>query len=148
MLYKHYSNILFNFQEHPFERKYFSGCFHNTLSIFFSNTMKWLSLTIKKYIRLLIKKIARKYKKNYNKMKLKLKLKFVNKKLCLSTCYGFFTNYTSLLVKLYVNFTLVFLFFLLSSPNLFYLIYLYVGYVYFLLTFIFILFSHGFLPST
>ena len=57
---------------------------------FFSNTTKWLSLTIKKYIRLLIKKIARKYKKNYNKMKLRLKLKFVNKKLCLTTCYGFF----------------------------------------------------------
>ena len=45
----------------------------------------------KKDIRLLIKKIARKQNKNYNKMKLRLKLKFVvNNKLCLGTRYGFF----------------------------------------------------------
>ena len=43
-----------------------------------------------KDIRLLIKKIARKQNKNYNKMKLRLKLKFVNNKLCLGTRYDLF----------------------------------------------------------
>ena len=44
----------------------------------------------KKDIRLLIKKIARKQNKNYNKMKLRLKLKFVNNKLRLDIRYGCF----------------------------------------------------------
>ena len=44
----------------------------------------------KKDIKLLIKKIARKQNKKYNKMKLRLKLKFVNNKLCFGTRYVFF----------------------------------------------------------
>ena len=48
----------------------------------------------KKDIRLLIKKIARKQNKNYNKIKLRLKLKFVNNKLCLGTHYSFFYKFT------------------------------------------------------
>ena len=92
IIYKHYSSILFNLQENLFQRKDISGCFRNNLSyrLYFSNTTKWLSQKMGKYIRLLIKKIAGKQNKIYNKMKLRLKLKFVNNKLCPGTRYGFF----------------------------------------------------------
>ena len=70
-------------------------------------TIKCLSLTIKKYIRLSINAITRKQNENNNKLKLRLKLKFANINSVLALAVVSSTSYTNLLIKVYVKHDLV-----------------------------------------